>query len=156
MCSADKIHHQIRKCGILDRAEKRLEEIENIGLSVGCVPSVSERFRSKEQGTRGKTRATENPIPRRSSSSLCFLWNYTETLATHTSLKPLSRGPFYLHLISPPKFCIPIVFIKHCLWFFGGDGRGKLRCIRGWYCCVWLGSCYELTYDWQMEVWNIM
>ena len=142
MYSADKIHHQIRKCGILDRAEKRLQEIENIGLSVGCVPSVSERFRSKEQGTRdktratektektrtrGKTRATENPVPRRSSSSLCFLWNYTETLATHTSLKPLSRGPFYLHLISPPKFCIPIVFIKHCSWFFGGGWEGKIK-----------------------------
>ena len=122
MYSADKIHHQIRKCGILDRAEKRLEEIENIGLSVGCVPSVSERFRSKEQGTRGKTRATENPVPRR------------VFVSSETTRKRLLRilvlshfhGVHFICILSPPQnFASQLFLLNTACGFLGGMGGGN-------------------------------
>ena len=188
--SADKNHHQImiRKCGNLDRAEKRREDIEkrantfvnyqplavrsalpsilsvmlhavadlqqdpafpccclskwflqelfeNIGLSVGCIASVSVRFRSKEQGTRGKHRATENAVPhpwfRATSSpppkpgksvlgtrlrSAVFLCSETTRKRSlrRVVFQPVSRDHFKC-ILFPPKFCMPNVFIKHCL-----------------------------------------
>ena len=51
-------------------------------MLLACVPSVSVRFRSKEEGTRLKmTQAKERPKPRIPFLGLSFLRNQTETIA---------------------------------------------------------------------------
>ena len=129
------------------------ELFENVGLSVACLASVSVKFRSKEQGTSGKHRATENPVPHpwfRATSfpspkpgkivlgtrlrSAVFLCSET------TRKRSLRRLIFFshFHVVILNASYSPKILHANCFYnrtayenFAGGGKGGKSRCIMG-------------------------